>query len=94
MRSLIDAYEVLSDPQRRGNYDRTHASLFRTVTFDYREFLRRRRTDYVSQTRLIFYDLLHSHDAEALETYEQLLISHIDLRQPASANHWPRHSAT
>ena len=81
MRSLIDAYEVLSDPQRRGNYDRTHASLFQTVTFDYREFLRRRRTDYVSQTRLIFYDLLHSHDAEALEIYEQLLMSHIDLRQ-------------
>ena len=81
MRSLIDAYEVLSDPQRRVNYDRTHASLFRTVTFDYREFLRRRRSDYVSQTRLIFYELLHSHDAEALETYEQLLISHIDLRQ-------------
>ena len=53
---MIDAYEVLSDPQRRVNYDRTHASLFHTVTFDYREFLRRRRKDYVSQTRLIFYD--------------------------------------
>ena len=81
MRSLIDAYEVLSDPQRRGNYDRTHANLFRAVTFDYREFLRQRRKDYVSQTRLIFYDLLHSHDAEALETYEQLLMAHIDLRE-------------
>lgn len=81
MRSLIDAYEVLSDPQRRVNYDRTHANLFRTVTFDYREFLRRRRTDYVSQTKLIFYDLLHSHDEEALETYEQLLLAHIDLRE-------------
>ena len=55
------------------NYDRTHASLFHTVTFDYREFLRRRRKDYVSQTRLIFYDLLHSHDEEALDIYEQLI---------------------
>lgn len=81
MRSLIDAYEVLSDPQRRFNYDRTHANLFRTVTFDYREFLRRRRNDYVSQTKLIFYDLLHSHDEEALEVYEQLLLAHIDLRK-------------
>lgn len=81
MRSLIDAYEVLSDPQRRFNYDRTHANLFRTATFDYREFLRRRRNDYVSQTKLIFYDLLHSHDDEALETYEQLLLAHIDLRE-------------
>ena len=81
MRSLIDAYEVLSDPQRRINYDRTHASLFRTVTFDYREFLRQRRHDYVSQTKLIFYDLLNSHDEEALETYEQLLMAHIDLRK-------------
>jgi curved DNA-binding protein CbpA len=81
MRSLIDAYEVLSDPQRRISYDRTHASLFRTVTFDYREFLRQRRHDYVSQTKLIFYDLLNSHDEEALETYEQLLMAHIDLRK-------------
>jgi tetratricopeptide (TPR) repeat protein len=81
MRSLIDAYEVLSDPQRRHNYDRTHASLFRTVTFDYREFLRQRRHDYVSQSKLIFYDLLNSHDEEALETYEQLIMAHIDLRK-------------
>ncbi len=81
MRSLIDAYEVLSDPKRRVNYDRTHASLFRTVTFDYREFLRQRRNDYVSQTKLIFYDLLNSHDEEALEIYEQLLMAHIDLRK-------------
>ncbi len=81
MRSLIDAYEVLSDPQRRTNYDRTHASLFRTVTFDYRDFLRQRRHDYVSQTKLIFYDLLNSHDEEALEIYEQLLMAHIDLRK-------------
>ena len=81
MRSLIDAYEVLSDPQRRVNYDRTHASLFRTVTFDYREFLRQRRHDYVSQTKLIFYDLLNSHDEEALQTYEQLLMAHIDMRR-------------
>ena len=81
MRSLIDAYEVLSDPQRRVNYDRTHASLFRTVTFDYREFLRQRRHDYVSQTKLIFYDLLNSHDDEALEIYGQLLLAHIDLRK-------------
>ena len=44
MRILICAYEVLSDPQRRIEYDRIHARLFRHVTFDYREFLRSRRT--------------------------------------------------
>ena len=80
MRSLIDAYQVLGDPQRRVNYDRTHARVFRRDTFDYREFLRQRRHDYVSQTKLIFYDLLHSHEEEALEAYEQLLMAQIDLR--------------
>ena len=81
MRSLIDAYEVLSDPQRRVDYDRTHARLFRSVTFDYREFLRRQRTNYASQSKLIFYDLLHSNDDEALEVYEQLLMARIDLHE-------------
>jgi curved DNA-binding protein CbpA len=84
MRSLIHAYEVLSDPHRRVNYDRTHARLLRNVTFDYREFLRRQRNDYASQSKLIFYDLLHSNDDEALEIYEQLAVAHVDLHEHMS----------
>ena len=81
MRVLNTAYEVLSDPERRSRYDRLHPALFRTSSFDYREFLRSRPDDYISQSKLIFYDLLNSNDEEAVATYEQLLTSHVDLKQ-------------
>ena len=81
IRLLIRAYEVLSDPRKRDIYDRTHAGLFRETSFDYREFLRSQSTNYVSQSRLIFYDLLHFYEEEALSVYDQLLSLKIDLRK-------------
>jgi tetratricopeptide (TPR) repeat protein len=81
MRTLIAAYEVLSDAARRSEYDRLHPSLFRRSSFNYREFLRSQTDDFVSQGKLIFYDLLNSNDEEAVATYEQLRSARIDLRE-------------
>lgn len=72
MRLLLAAYEVLSDIDKRDEYDRAlHA--FRRVRagFDYREFLKRRANDPWSQSKLIFHDLLANHQDEAVELYEQ-----------------------
>jgi tetratricopeptide (TPR) repeat protein len=72
LRALLDAYEALSNPQKRGDYDREFAHYFARVKFDYREFLKNKRDDLVSQSKLIFYDLLNSDADAALQLYEDL----------------------
>ncbi len=72
MRLLIRAYEVLSDLDRRDEYDRALRSFLRMRGFDYREFLRRRRDDPFSQSKLIFHDLLANMADDAVQLYESL----------------------
>jgi curved DNA-binding protein CbpA len=56
MRQLLSAYEALSNQERRFEYDR---ALNRFASqFDYPTFLRDRKTDPVSQAKLLFYLLL------------------------------------
>ena len=73
MQSLIRAYETLIDPTRREDYDRRMMILRPETRFDYRDFLRSRPHDDEFQARLVFYDLLHQNEAEALELYGTLL---------------------
>jgi len=72
MRMLLAAYEVLSDIDKRDEYDRSLHSVLSARGFDYREFLRRRADDPHSQSKLIFHDLLANHQEEAVELYERL----------------------
>ncbi len=69
---LLTAYEVLSDPKAREEYDRSYIFFKGRGHFDYREFLRKRRDDPVSQAKLVFFDLLHGYEQEALDLYEHL----------------------
>lgn len=74
MRLLLKAYEVLSNPVKRREYDAV-LTYFKPIfrrRFDYRQFLRERRDDLFSQAKLIFYDLLNSNGSDALDLYEQL----------------------
>jgi curved DNA-binding protein CbpA len=72
MRALLEAYRILSDPEKRRAYDR---SLRRRAAeeggFDYRRFLKARPDDPMSQAKLVVYDLLHALEDEALEVYER-----------------------
>jgi tetratricopeptide (TPR) repeat protein len=72
MRELLAAYEVLSDIEKRMEYDRALHSAFRSRGFDYREFLRSRPEDPVSQSKLIFHDLLTNRQDEAMGLYHRL----------------------
>jgi curved DNA-binding protein CbpA len=81
MRLLLSAYEVLSDLSKRQEYDRALSSFLTSRGFDYREFLKQRRDDPKSQSKLIFHDLLTNHQDEALELYERLGIARIDLER-------------
>ena len=71
MRMLIEAYETLRDAERRQQYNRLHTIIPHRYRFNYRQFLRERRDDMFSQSKLIFYDLLHDWDDEALELYDR-----------------------
>ena len=70
MRLVLKAYEVLSNPLRREEYDRIIHTLNRKVVFDYRSFLR--EGDLFSQSKLIFHDLLTNRTTDALDLYEML----------------------
>lgn len=73
MRLLIAAYEVLSNPERRRQYDLLNARDLNRYEFNYRDFLKNRRDDAGSLAKLIFFDLLHHHEAEALDLYDALV---------------------
>ncbi len=72
MRRLLEAYRMLSDPEKRRAYDR---ALRRRAAeeggFDYRNFLKARPDDPESQAKLVVYDLLHGLEDEAIEIYER-----------------------
>jgi curved DNA-binding protein CbpA len=69
MRKLLAAYEVLSDRERRYEYDRAYNRFVGKYRFDFRTFLRERPDDPASQARLIFFELLHLEEEEALSVW-------------------------
>jgi tetratricopeptide (TPR) repeat protein len=66
MRRLLTAYEVLSDPERRSEYDRAYNRFVKSNNFDFRTFLKEDADNPVRQAELIFFDLLHLEEDEAL----------------------------
>mgnify|MGYP001297250431 FL=1 len=75
MRIIIEAYKILSDPSKRFAYDhllKKQKLQNEPKQFDYREWLRERldKPEYI--VKLIFYDLLHDMEDEALELYETI----------------------
>jgi len=69
---LLEAYEILSDPERRANYDLTLGPPEKKGTgFNYREWLQA-RPDQESKSKLIFYDLLRQRESEALDLYAKM----------------------
>lgn len=71
MRRLLAAYEVLSDEQRRQEYDRAYFRFVKKVDFDYRAFLKERADDPESQAKLVFFDLLHLEEEEAIAVWRR-----------------------
>ncbi|MDR1932087.1 MAG: J domain-containing protein [Spirochaetales bacterium] len=72
-RLLLEAYRVLIDPEARADYDRRMRFSDSADGFVYRDFLKE-RADGISLAKLIFFDLLHDNEDEALDLYETLLL--------------------
>jgi tetratricopeptide (TPR) repeat protein len=71
MRKLLSAYEILSDRNRRFEYDRAYTRFAGNFRFDYRSFLREQKDDPVSQARLVFFELLHLEEEAALSIWQE-----------------------
>jgi curved DNA-binding protein CbpA len=72
MRRLLEAYRILSDPEKRRVYDRSlRKRAAEEGGFDYRRFLKARSGDPESQAKLVIFDLLHELEDEAIEVYER-----------------------
>ena len=65
MRKLISAYEVLSSPERRFEYDKVYSRFVKKCGFNYRTWLNE-QDDPESQTKLIFFELLHLEEERAI----------------------------
>jgi len=71
MRKVLVAYKTLSDRDRRFEYDRAYNRFIGTERFSYRNFLMQ-RSDPESQSKLIFFDLLHLEEESALAIWHKL----------------------
>ena len=71
MRKLLAAYEALSSQERRFEYDRAFTRF--ADQFDYPTFLKERKTDPVSQAKLLFYLLLRpgNQQFDPVEVWEE-----------------------
>jgi tetratricopeptide (TPR) repeat protein len=76
MKLLLKAYQVLSDPIKRKEYDRLRRTVTVASQFNYRDFLRKREDDFYSQSHLVFYDLLHDKEHDALSLFEKLVYTY------------------
>jgi len=77
MRRLITAYETLSDGERRREYDRAYERFIasdprRAQRFDYRSFLKESPDDPDCMAKLVFFDLLHLEEEEAIEVWRRM----------------------
>jgi curved DNA-binding protein CbpA len=69
MRKLLNAYEVLSDEDRRMEYDRAFNRFVKSGAFDYRRFLMEEPDDPERQAKLVFFDVFHMEEETALATW-------------------------
>jgi len=66
MRKLLTAYETLFSEERRYKYDRAYSRFVKNTGFDYRAWLREQADNPEGQAKLVFFQLLHLEDDEAI----------------------------
>jgi curved DNA-binding protein CbpA len=70
MRKLISAYEILSNPERRFEYDKAYSRFIKKCGFDYRTWLNE-QDDPSCQAKLIFYELLRLEEERAISIWRK-----------------------
>ena len=70
MRRLIASYEVLSNRERRFDYDRIYSRFVKKNEFNYRTWLNEQENPS-SQAKLIFFELLHFEEDRAIDVWRK-----------------------
>jgi len=70
MRKLIGAYEILSNRERRFEYDKAYSRFIKKCSFDYRKWLSE-QDDPSCQAKLVFFELLHLEEERAIEIWRK-----------------------
>jgi len=70
MRSLIKAYQALSDLEYRFEYDQAYSIYRKKTGFDYRTWLKE-QDNPSSWAKLIFYELLRLEEDQAIKTWQE-----------------------
>jgi curved DNA-binding protein CbpA len=70
MRKLLAAYKILSNRDRRFEYDRLYSRFSRKYHFDYRTFLREQGDDPESKAKLVVFELLHLEEDAAISIWQ------------------------
>ncbi len=84
-RRLVAAYEILSDARQRNIFDESyymrHTSGRRSSadSFDYRKWLSA-RNDEESRAKLIFFDLMHDREDDAVAEFKRMCMNHASFR--------------
>jgi curved DNA-binding protein CbpA len=71
MRKLLTAYETLSSGHKRYEYDRAYSRFMANPGFDYRKWLREQEDNPESQAKLVFFELLHLEEDEAIRLWRK-----------------------
>ena len=66
MRKLLIAYKALSNEERRFEYDRAYSRFVKKQGFNYRTWLSQQEDDPVCQAKLVFFELLHLEEDDAI----------------------------
>lgn len=85
-RRLVRAYEILSDTRQRSLFDESYFTRFHrgrhnrsADSFDYRNWLLA-RSDEESRAKLIFFDLMHGREDDAVAEFKRMSMSHAGFR--------------
>ena len=70
MRKIIGAYEILSNPERRFEYDKAYSRFVKKSGFNYRTWLTE-QDDPECQAKLIFFELLHLEEERAIVVWRK-----------------------
>ena len=85
-RKLVKAYEILSDVKQRSLFDESYFMRrgqnrgSRSLnSFDYRAWLSA-RSDEESRAKLIFFDLMHNREDDAVAEFKKMCMNHVGFR--------------
>ncbi|GHU38802.1 hypothetical protein FACS1894190_01210 [Spirochaetia bacterium] len=71
MQKLLDAYQVLSNRNRRAQYDRLFKRTIKTYSFNYRDFLKEQAGSLEYRAKLIIFDLLNFNEDDAIALWHK-----------------------